>query len=159
MALNTSVCYCNIAIKRAITTLVTTLVFSLIFVMAKTSIAQSPIEGIDAFEWKYRVILVQPESNCASTAKALRNQQSAVIERHILWFVMCDDKVTSNFDGVLSDQFIDKVKIKYFNHSDVSVILIGKDGAIKRSSNVLDLASLFDLIDSMPMRQLEMRDS
>ena len=127
--------------------------------MIRVGIAQPPVENIDVFEWQNRIILVQPKSDCASTTKAFNNQQAAVAERHVLWFVVCNDKIASNFNGVLSEQFIDKIKTKYFNHSNTNVILIGKDGGIKQRSDILDLASLFDLIDSMPMRQLEMQNS
>ena len=41
--------------------------------------------------------------------------------------------------------------------SDFSVLLIGKDGGVKRrSTEVLDAWEFFDQIDTMPMRQREM---
>ncbi|WP_202405758.1 MULTISPECIES: DUF4174 domain-containing protein [Halomonadaceae] len=40
---------------------------------------------------------------------------------------------------------------------DVSVVLIGKDGGVKQRSRGLDVAGIFSLIDTMPMRQREMR--
>ena len=39
-----------------------------------------------------------------------------------------------------------------------AVRLVGKDGGVKRSSDaIVDPAALYALIDSMPMRQREMR--
>jgi hypothetical protein len=42
--------------------------------------------------------------------------------------------------------------------SAFSLILVGKDGGIKlKRSDQVDLREVFELIDSMPMRQNEMR--
>jgi len=40
---------------------------------------------------------------------------------------------------------------------EVSVVLIGKDGGIKQRSQGLDVAGIFALIDTMPMRKREKR--
>ena len=38
------------------------------------------------------------------------------------------------------------------------IVLIGKDGGVKLRSDDAGLDQIFDLIDSMPMRQAEMRE-
>jgi hypothetical protein len=41
--------------------------------------------------------------------------------------------------------------------ADLDVLLLGKDGGVKNVATHLDLANLFRLIDSMPMRKFEMK--
>ena len=38
----------------------------------------------------------------------------------------------------------------------MKIILIGKDGGIKMEKEEFDLSAIYELIDSMPMRQQEM---
>ena len=78
-------------------------------------------------------------------------------DRDLIWFVFCEQNIETNYSGLLSDNFATVITSSIFDRRQEPVILIGKDGGIKRSAIMLDLDSLFNLIDSMPMRQVEMQ--
>lgn len=83
--------------------------------------------------------------------------ESDILERHILWFVLKGDVVESNAPERLPDDFARKLDAAGYWHDAETVLLIGKDGGVKARQAVLDLEALFDRIDAMPMRRAEMR--
>ena len=64
------------------------------------------------------------------------------------------ERLTSNYEGEISQSFVRDIHHKYFNNQ-VKFVLIGKDGGIKDQQPVLRLNSTLALIDIMPMRQSE----
>ena len=109
------------------------------------------------FRWEQRLILLQdPE---ITDFDALRAAEFNILERDIFWFALDPDHtvVTSNYTGGISSQLKDSVKAYFSTDSTDRVLLIGKDGGVKAREQTLDLPELFRLIDSMPMRQAEMR--
>ncbi len=114
------------------------------------------IENIEDFKWKNRIILVKENDDKA--LNQLRDADDEIKERDIIWFILKDNKVETNFDGDLSNNFAEYLENEYFKKFDENVFLIGKDGGVKSKDEKLDLKNYFGQIDSMPMRQREMRE-
>jgi len=129
-----------------------------------TSLAFSEHDPLKSFLWDFRIVLVStPSSEVDDHVSELKRAQEAINERHILWFVFGDDSVATNYDNAepLGEEFRPTVLKRYFSEQSegkTQVRLIGKDGGVKARSAKLDLQQLFALIDTMPMRQAEMRD-
>lgn len=116
------------------------------------------LQSLANFQWQNRIILIKDSLLCEDkSVESLHNATVAIDERHVLWFMLCDGEVQSNYSGAISNQFSNYLDDKYFDHNNVNVILIGKDGGVKSRTDYLNLDELFALIDSMPMRQSEMR--
>jgi len=115
------------------------------------------IENIRSFKWNNRVIVIRVEKSCSVIREQLINDQDNIVERHIVWFVLCDKQVSSNYAGEISDLFAEQITKQYLNNQK-SVVLIGKDGGIKYHADELDLPLIYKRVDAMPMRQLEMRE-
>ena len=130
----------------------------LIFAMyaaSQTAFAESDL--LKSFRWENRIILLHasPEKEPSIIAK-LETSKASIDERHILWFLIGGESVTTNYDGELSESFPSMLSKAYFSHSDeIAVYLFGKDGGLKAQQSDLDLKELFRRIDSMPMRRLE----
>jgi len=115
------------------------------------------IHSVEAFQWLHRIILIKEDIACNKQyAQSLANSKAAIDDRHILWFLICDGEMQTNYAGELDDHFMGNISEDYFVRDDVNVILVGKDGGVKRRTDSLNLDELFALIDSMPMRQSEM---
>lgn len=121
-----------------------------------TDMPEKVMQSIQGFEWQHRIILIKEEVTCDEQVTAtLLSAKAAIDERHILWFLICNEQLQTNYSGALGEQFVANTIDGYFIRDDVTVILIGKDGGIKRRTDSLNLDELFALIDSMPMRQSE----
>ena len=119
------------------------------------------LERLDYFLWENRIILIKADDSEAAAGYRveLGSQIAEVDDRHLVWFIFTPDQLLTNYKGPLGPDFEKEAEARYFPDSGVGteVILIGKDGGIAHRSQDLDLQYLFDLIDSMPMRQQEMR--
>lgn len=116
-------------------------------------------QPLEAFEWKFRLILVRTTAEERSEIlDNLSKHRAGIEERHILWFVMVGDAVESNYKDSLPDDLTAKVEQAGYWKGSEAALLIGKDGGIKARQKALNLATLFDRIDSMPMRRAEMRE-
>jgi hypothetical protein len=116
--------------------------------------------GLESLQWKYRVILIFAREPLMSNALINLNEFEAEIEeREIAWFVLGDDSLHTNYDGLLDDKLREQLMYRYFTPvpTGTAVLLIGKDGGLKSRSSNLDLEATFGLIDQMPMRRQEMR--
>lgn len=134
--------------------------FSFIFVMTPLTSAES--DPLKPFRWDYRIILVStPAANAEEIVSELESAGEAINERHILWFVLGGESVATNYSESLTKGFQAEVLNDYFKGAggETEVRLIGKDGGVKEKAKKLHLERLFKLIDSMPMRQAEMREN
>ncbi len=113
------------------------------------------MEKIQELHWKNRVILIQTEDVNDYTS-LLQEADSQIRDRHILWFILTSKEVFSNYPGSIGNTFLKQTKSKYFSAENRAVVLIGKDGGVKKRASSLQLQELFDLIDTMPMRRQEM---
>lgn len=105
--------------------------------------------------WRNRVILIKGSD---AEITELQKRRSDIDERHIVWFVIDGQSLTTNYDQTIFDKLSSFLETKYFTE-EFSTVLIGKDGGIKMTQNTLNLNHIFSLIDSMPMRIQEMKQA
>ena len=127
-----------------------------------TSFACQPLyalESISELQWGSRIILVQENEESENVLDTLRKHEFEIHDRDIYWFVFLEESMETNYKAEIEENFYRDTLDNYFSDSQTNVVLIGKDGGIKKKGKYLDLPGLFDLIDSMPMRQMEMQES
>jgi len=112
------------------------------------------LQDLQQLQGYQRILLVDGRRLDKQGLHNLAQQNKAVSERHIVWFWLEDSGIRDNYAGALSLQVKQQIATLLL---DSQVRLIGKDGGSKYQSDSLDLAQIFALIDSMPMRQQEMR--
>jgi len=115
------------------------------------------------FQWKNRLLFLFAEDANDPFFKNLQNQimaqKAEVDDRDLIVFEVPAKGPARMSTTPLDRQQADSIR----NHFDItsntfSLILVGKDGGIKlKSDDRVDLSAVFGLIDSMPMRQNEMR--
>ncbi|MEQ6884786.1 DUF4174 domain-containing protein [Salicola sp. Rm-C-2C1-2] len=115
------------------------------------------VNSLSDFQWCNRLILVEEANDPDQRVEALRQHAAGIDDRDIVWFVLGNQGIQSNLEEPGRDLQRDVRKTLRAQPENVSVVLIGKDGGIKQRSRVLDVAGIFALIDTMPMRQREMR--
>ncbi len=118
--------------------------------------------ALEPFRWQHRIILVAaPAKDADRIRKEMEADKAAVKERHILWFVVAAGQLLTNYSARLPEDFSSKIIRSYLPEvgEGTGVCLIGKDGGVKTRQAKLDLKALYARIDSMPMRQAEMRQN
>jgi len=131
-----------------------------LLVYSPTSFSSKTLSSLESFEWSNRIILIRENSDCKKTVARLKQAKVDLDERHIFWFVLCKKKhLISNFTGVISTKLSNRVTEKHFANKKHNIVLIGKDGGIKYRAQKFKLNEINTLIDSMPMRQIEMREN
>lgn len=116
------------------------------------------LESIKDFKWDHRIILIRTSGDAEQIINTLKQEEHEIKDREIYWFVLSDDSFDSNYQGVLGENFYSNTFKTYFVNNETNTIIIGKDGRIKNTSDTLDLQNLFDLIDTMPMRKIEINE-
>jgi len=125
--------------------------------------ATSEIDLSD-YRWKNRLLFIFAPSTTNATFLAMdkRLAQTAleIEDRYMIIF-----RIFENSPSRVSDKPLlpgdDKALRRHFGIETgrFTVVLVGKDGGVKLVAHRdADLQSIFNLIDSMPMRQKEMRD-
>jgi len=115
-------------------------------------------QNMDDFKWKNRILIFTDSDQKLSNAKAALAPFEAldkeVKERSLLLFIYSK--------GFFYDKNGKPYKLAYKNHIPSSfkgILLLGKDGGIKfQEPYPVKTATIFDLIDSMPMRRAEMKN-
>ena len=116
--------------------------------------AQSKAESLSHFEWENRLVLINT-NDIKRVKELLLTYQQAIEERHILWFVLGNNEMQSNYKGIMSESLEEEVSAILSRFSKDNMVLVGKDGEVKSWNNGLDIESIFEQIDQMPMRQYE----
>lgn len=124
----------------------------------------STAQSLADYQWKNRILLlVDANSNTdalQSQLAELTSDKTALKERDLLIFRVTPDAVYAS-DGNTS-------KLKAVNIYDdcgldldfKGTLLLGKDGGVKlKKPFEVSSQAVFDLIDGMPMRRSEMRES
>ena len=108
------------------------------------------IQGIELnqYLWKNRIILTfaddQDHPDLIRLKAEMKENECEILNRDLLHFHFSNDGKTGNHITTSDQSF--------------RILLIGKDGGVKYESNqYVSLIQLFELIDSMPMRQDEMQ--
>ena len=102
---------------------------------------------LNQYLWKNRIILTFAEDEHPDLIKLkveMKENSCEILNRDLLHFHLSNDGKTGNLSTT--------------NDQSFRILLIGKDGGIKyESKRSVSLIQLFELIDSMPMRQDEMQ--
>ena len=125
--------------------------------------ARAAADVFDSHVWSHRLIVVF--SATADDSRRLRLDQTIsaaeaeIAERDLrIIRVSPDAPVTIDNTRVANAAAAEIYRSFDVDPEHFSVILIGKDGGVKMKTDSLPgLSEIFDLIDSMPMRQLEMQ--
>lgn len=136
----------------------TRLIFTILFLYIASNYTYAQdlvLDSIEQLRWNSRVILVKIDNDDQVTLSTLRKSSNEINERDINWFVFSDDSFYSNYEDRIGRNFQASIVEEYFE-TNKNIVLLGKDGYVKLRSESLELEEIFNLIDSMPMRQLEM---
>jgi hypothetical protein len=128
--------------------------------------AGNPREMFDLnqYRWKNRLLfLFSPISEVPayqSLDQQLRQNPEGVSNRDLLIFRILERSPSLMGSQEISSQAAENLRRRFgVNQGTFTTVLVGKDGGIKlQQSEPVTLAAIFGLIDSMPMRQREMRE-
>ncbi|MBD3223469.1 MAG: DUF4174 domain-containing protein [Caldithrix sp.] len=115
------------------------------------------MQTVKDFQWKNRIIIVGVTDNGNYYVKALWQKNDGITDRDIVWFVADSNSIQTNMDSVHQEMASSVRSYLKTEDNGLQVILIGKDGGIKKRSPELNIEALFQRIDAMPMRMQEMR--
>ena len=119
---------------------------------------QKPLQDISQLVWKNRIILILSAKDGSDDEQVFEKYDDQIKDRDVVWFILKDDQVVTNYLKKLSSEFSSRTKNSFLIESG-SVLLIGKDGGIKARAKKLNLDAIFQEIDSMPMRRQEMESN
>ncbi len=118
-------------------------------------------QSFEKYQWENRLILIYSEdvaeSKLKEQLKILKTHEEGLKERKLIIFQLNQDHYRQVFPKTTEWETRKESK-KIESEKDFQVYLIGLDGGVKlKQSKILSLENLFQTIDSMPMRQAEMR--
>lgn len=140
------------------------IVILLVFLFSDgVAVAKTTVVSLAEFEWENRIVLVNVSdaTGTGSVEALFKLHKDALDERHIVWFMVSSQgqsqNVISNFPGNISNSMLREIKTMLSGTANDNLVLIGKDGGVKSRDNGLNIESIFEQIDQMPMRQYEMQ--
>lgn len=116
------------------------------------------------YKWKNRILILSDRSletkNMEAQLKVLQSKEEALQERDLLLFLSTTEGVYKP-DGTKTTLSREDSQSRWNIQNDFTgLLLIGKDGGVKLKQDfVVAPKEIFDLIDGMPMRRAEMRNS
>jgi hypothetical protein len=119
--------------------------------------------NIEDFQWKKRLLLIFSPNRADPLFNSLANEISSrredVEDRDLVIFEILESGASKMNSSELEPQKAASFQKQFeIPENTFTVILLGKDGGIKlKRSDHVRLEEIFRLIDSMPMRQDEMR--
>ena len=133
------------------------LIISALIFMSQNMYAQS----ISDFQWENRLILAFTDSVESQIfqkqLKIFKDKREAFEDRKLLFIQVVPNKHRIIFPQTSAWQSSKVFENNKKEEGAFEIILIGLDGGVKlRQTEILETKKLFDLIDSMPMRQAEM---
>lgn len=118
----------------------------ILLLIAMSTVITTHAQKLADYKWENRIILIFGENQ----NKQLLTKQKEVFDAEKKGLEERDLKVFVNPET--------KEMKRLRNETGFEVILIGKDGSVKkRKTELMTTEELFAIIDSMPMRQSEMR--
>ncbi len=120
-------------------------------------LAQS--QSLDKYLWKNRLLFLnQPQGediHLQEQIESFQGREQEIQDRQLLIFVIKGNQV-SDING--NPVQLDPGRMAFTSYT--GMILIGKDGGIKlQEPFVVEPQRIFNLIDSMPMRRAELKNS
>jgi len=147
----------NIAMRR----------FAVVFLILVGLTVWTPEEALSMdltqFQWKNRLLIIFAEDANDPFFKNLQSQimaqKAEVDDRDLIVFEVPAKGPARMNNSPLDRKEADSIRTHFaIPGNTFSLILVGKDGGIKlERSDQVDLGEILGLIDSMPMRQNEMR--
>ena len=140
-----------------------TLLLIMVVAMAVQAKGQDKIRLKD-YQWKNRLILAfspsTKDKGYRAFAKDIALQAEEVVDRDLLVFHILETGEVRLGETSLPTGPGDYLRESFSIRSGtLTVLLIGKDGGVKlRREGGVELNQIFSLIDTMPMRQREMRE-
>ncbi len=119
---------------------------------------------LSKYQWENRLLMVfAPSAQHAgyqNLTRELEGQTDEIIDRDLLVFHVFEIGKSRISETVISKRAAESLQRRFsIAPGQITVVLIGKDGGEKlRRETTVDLNEIFSLIDSMPMRQREMRE-
>ncbi len=127
------------------------------------AIAESGLD-LSQYRWRYRPLFIFAPADTDADLLALDRQLNSAApeleDRNMIIFRIHENSPSNAAGKPLSREDAGYLR-RRFNAAPgrLTVVLVGKDGSVKQVAHrPVDLQSIFSLIDSMPMRQQEMRD-
>lgn len=123
-----------------------------------TAVKDNESDGLKSLvplRWQHRLLLLVDPPSARESINHLEEHARRLAERDLLWFVVDGQSLHTNYPGRLDESF--PVQLRETHGNGGPILLIGKDGGVKLRAEQLDLDAIFARIDSMPMRQREMR--
>jgi hypothetical protein len=143
--------------------------FRAIFFIVVALIIYVPEEALamdlSQFQWKNRLLfLFAPDGNhplFKNLKRQIMAQKTEVEDRDLVVFEVLAQGPSLMNTTPMDRQQVDSIRNHFAVPQDTfRLILVGKDGGIKLKRDVqVNLKAVFELIDSMPMRQNEMRQN
>ena len=118
---------------------------------------------LNAFHWSNRVIVLFAESEkspqFAKQVQILRDEKDGVLDRDLVVVEVLETGNSRCGETTISAKKAENLRNRFQAETGVfQFILLGKDGGVKlRRKEPVSAEDLFGIIDSMPMRQQEMR--
>lgn len=140
-----------------------TLVTLVVFAITNKVEGKNNID-LSEYIWKNRLLLLFTPSPRGSRylelEEDLSSQEEEVLDRDLLVFHILERGETKLGNSPLPESSGDYLREQFsINPGTFTFLLIGKDGGVKlRKEGQVKLQEIFSLIDSMPMRQREMRE-
>lgn len=119
-------------------------------------------QDLDTYQWKNRIILLK-ESDMESDwlkaqIKRLQSDMGELNERQLLVFIVSNESVYDierNTVDLDAQTLIQQFDLDAFS----GLVLVGKDGGVKMKEDfIVNPKTIFELVDSMPMRKAEIRN-
>lgn len=118
---------------------------------------------MDDFLWENRPILIFVESpdnaNYQALTQQIKDERAGIMDRDIVILHLIVEGQSLLDNQPISEKSAQEIRQRFQPNPDMmTVVLVGKDGTEKaRKTGLVDITSLFPIIDAMPMRQREMR--
>ncbi len=119
------------------------------------------LENLSDLKWKYRILIISDAQNEIYLKEKMNNiskYDQEIIDRDLIIFYENNENIYYNSTLVSKSLRESIMSLTSQYQIDRKMILIGKDGRVKRVFSSSDqIHKVFDLIDTMPMRKIEMR--
>ena len=119
---------------------------------------------LGGYKWKNRLLFVfspaESHADYKTQKTEIEDQMSEVEDRDLTVFTVLAEGESNIGKSTMSDKASEYLRNQFgIESGQLTVILIGKDGGEKlRSKGHVPMEEIFSLIESMPMRQAEMRE-
>ena len=149
-------------IKFGVVNLIKKSYFLLILIFFVQCTSQGEEIILKDYQWVDRILLIYSKNQEFVDAQLeYLSQPNELIERDLVVIYSENEKFKISSDGLktintLDNESINNITNKFFLKEESRILLLGKDGLIKISSdNILNSKYIYEIIDEMPMRKLE----